>query len=70
MAQHPFVSMHGITKRYPGVTALSDVTLSVDPGEVMALVGENGAGKSTLLKVQRRRSTPCSTSSGVSAPRA
>ncbi len=51
MAQHPLVSMHGITKRYPGVTALSDVTLSVDPGEVMALVGENGAGKSTLLKV-------------------
>jgi ABC-type sugar transport system ATPase subunit len=51
MAQHPLVSMHGITKRYPGVTALSDVTLSVEPGEVMALVGENGAGKSTLLKV-------------------
>lgn len=51
MAQHPLVSMHGITKRYPGVIALSDVALSVDPGEVMALVGENGAGKSTLLKV-------------------
>ena len=51
MAQHPLGSMHGITKRYPGVTALSDVALSVDPGEVMALVGENGAGKSTLLKV-------------------
>jgi ABC-type sugar transport system ATPase subunit len=51
MAQHPLVSMHGITKKYPGVTALSDVTLSIEPGEVMALVGENGAGKSTLIKI-------------------
>ena len=51
MTEPTLISMHGITKRYPGVTALSSVNLSVRPGEVMAIVGENGAGKSTLLKV-------------------
>lgn len=51
MATHPLIAMRGIVKRYPGVTALRDVSLSVEPGEVMALVGENGAGKSTLLKI-------------------
>lgn len=40
-----------ITKRYPGVTALKDVAISVEPGEVHCIVGENGAGKSTLVKV-------------------
>lgn len=51
MAEAALISMRGIVKRYPGVTALRDVDLSVRPGEVMALVGENGAGKSTLLKI-------------------
>ncbi len=43
--------MRGIRKSFPGVRVLDDVSLSVLPGQVLALMGENGAGKSTLMKI-------------------
>ncbi|MBX0331238.1 sugar ABC transporter ATP-binding protein [Oscillochloris sp. ZM17-4] len=45
------VAMRGITKAFPGVVALEDITFSLRKGEIHALMGENGAGKSTLIKV-------------------
>ena len=47
----PILEMRGISKSFGPVKALTDVTFTVEPGEIHALVGENGAGKSTLMKV-------------------
>ncbi len=47
----PALEMRNISKQYPGVRALDDVSLSVEVGEIHALLGENGAGKSTMMKI-------------------
>lgn len=50
MQEHT-LEMKNVTKRFPAVTALDDVSLHVKSGEILAICGENGAGKSTLMKV-------------------
>jgi ribose transport system ATP-binding protein len=47
----PTMEVQNISKRFPGVVALNDVSLQFFPGEIHAVVGENGAGKSTLMKI-------------------
>src|SRR5512133_1448004 len=50
-ADQNILVMEGISKAFPGVQALEDVSLTLRKGEILCLVGENGAGKSTLIKI-------------------
>ncbi len=51
MSKVPVVELRHITKRFPGIIANNDISLSIQAGEIYALLGENGAGKSTLMSV-------------------
>ncbi len=52
------LEVRGVSKRYGSIRALDDVSLHVEPGEIVALVGENGAGKSTLVRAIARAVLP------------
>jgi ribose transport system ATP-binding protein len=52
------VEIRGVSKRFPGVQALDDVSLDIRPGEVHAVAGENGAGKSTVMKLLSQLERP------------
>lgn len=56
--QSPYIEFCGISKAFPGVQALSNISFSCHAGQIHSLMGENGAGKSTLLKILSGNYTP------------
>ncbi len=59
-ATDTILELKAITKQYPGTLAVDHVSLSIEQGEVHAIVGENGAGKSTLIKMLTGAVSPSS----------
>ena len=50
----PAIEIRGLTKRYGAITAVNDVDLTIEAGQIYALLGPNGAGKTTLVEVLGR----------------
>ena len=58
MQTEPLLETRGLSKRFGGVQAVSDVSLRLAPGELRCIIGPNGAGKRTLFKLLRNQRTP------------